>query len=185
VNAKEKEYLLELARQTLEKFFEGEKDLVPKDIPHDGLKKKAGTFVTLTKDGNLRGCIGSIMPVDPIYSSVVKNSLSAAFMDSRFAPLAEDELNDIKIEISVLTVPKELKYDSPDDLLKKLRPGVDGVILDCGGAGSTFLPQVWKSLPEKEKFLSHLCIKAWLEPECWKNEKCKISVYQVEAFEEE
>ncbi len=177
----EKKYLLKLSRETLERFFKGEKS-IPKNVPFNSLKKKIGTFVTLTINGDLRGCIGHIFPVNPIYVDVVENSISAAFDDSRFEPLRKEELNDVDIEISVLTVPKELKYDSPKDLLEKLNVGIDGVYLVVGNKSSTFLPQVWEKLPEKEDFLSQLCIKAWLSADSWRNKNCKIYVYQVENF---
>lgn len=180
----EKRYLLKLARGTLEKYFKGEEDLVPKDVPFESLKEKKGTFVTLNQDGELRGCIGHILPVNPVYVDVVENSVNAAFKDPRFPGLKEDELKDVKIEVSVLSVPKKLDYKTPEELLEKLRLNVDGVVLNCDGRSSTFLPQVWEKLPDKEAFLSQLCMKAWLEPECWKKDGCKIEVYQVDIFEE-
>ena len=178
----EKKYLLELSRKTLEKFFEGDKNLIPKNVPFDNIKKKMGTFVTLTENGNLRGCIGHIFPVNSIYVDVVKNSVNAAFEDTRFESLREEELSSIEIEISILTVPKILKYNSPKNLLEKLRPRVDGVYLVLDGKSSTFLPQVWEKLPKKEDFLNQLCLKDWLPPDSWKNENCKIYIYQVEKF---
>jgi len=180
----EKKYLLKLARSTLERCFNGEKDLVPKKVPFESLKREAGTFVTLTESGELRGCIGHIIPANPIYIDIVQNTLSAAFEDPRFDALKKSDLATIRIEISVLTVPKKLDYRGSDDLMAKLRPRKDGVVLTCGGRGATFLPQVWDELPKKEDFLGHLCMKAWLSKDAWKENKCKIETYQVEAFEE-
>jgi len=98
--------------------------------------------------------------------------------------MKEEELGKIEIEISVLTIPKKLKYKTPNELLEKLRPNIDGVVLSYGGRGATFLPQVWEEIPKKEGFLSHLCAKAWLDRNQWKEKGCEISVYQVEAFKE-
>jgi len=180
----EKEYLLRLSRKTLEKSFDGREDLIPKNIPFDSLKKKMGTFVTLTKNGNLRGCIGHIFPINPIYIDIVRNSVSAAFEDTRFKPLRKEELDSIQIEISILSVPKKLDYNSPEDLLKRLNQNVDGVYLNFGRRSSTFLPQVWEKIPNKEDFLDQLCLKAWLPPGSWKNKNCEIYTYQVENFSE-
>jgi len=178
----EKKYLLKLSRKTLEKFFEDDKNLIPKDVPFNSLKKKMGTFVTLTRNGDLRGCIGHIFPVNPIYVDVVKNSVNAAFEDSRFEPLRKEELGDVEIEISILTVPEKLEYNSFENLLEKLRPSVDGVYLVFDGKSSTFLPQVWEKLSKKEDFLNQLCLKAWLSVNAWKNKGCDIYIYQVEKF---
>ena len=89
------------------------------------------------------------------------------------------------LEISVLTLPQELMYTDAKDLLNKLRPGVDGVIIKKGYREATFLPQVWDQLPDKKEFLTHLCLKAGLSPQSWKTEKLVVSTYQVQAFEEE
>ncbi|OGI15138.1 hypothetical protein A3K63_03330 [Candidatus Micrarchaeota archaeon RBG_16_49_10] len=180
----EKKYLLKLARETLERHFEGKGDLIPKSMPFKNLEKKAGTFVTLEEEGELRGCIGHIIPVNPIYKDVAENALNAAFQDPRFVPVVKEELGKISIEVSVLTVPKTLEHKSAEDLLSKLRPGVDGVIIEFEGRSATFLPQVWEQLKDKKEFLRHLCMKAWLPQDSWKAGDCKIEVYQVECFSE-
>ena len=104
--------------------------------------------------------------------------------DFRFTPVRPDEVDQLEIEISVLTVPQPLLFSSPEDLLDKLRPGVDGVVLRFGPKEATYLPQVWAELPDKEEFLTHLAEKADLSPSAWKSTEAKVLVYQVEAFQE-
>jgi AmmeMemoRadiSam system protein A len=123
------------------------------------LKKNSGCFVTLTINGNLRGCIGYIEPIKPLYQAVIDNARSAALSDPRFSPVRQDELGKINVEVSVLSNPVPLEFKSPDDLLQKLKPGVHGVILQKGPYHSTFLPQVWEQLPDKIMFLEHLSMK--------------------------
>ncbi|MBW2078822.1 MAG: AmmeMemoRadiSam system protein A, partial [Deltaproteobacteria bacterium] len=148
-------------------------------------QEQLGTFVTLTIDGNLRGCIGHIIPRGTVIEGIRENSINAAFRDPRFPPLSREEFDKIEIEISILTAPEELSYTDADDLLNKLRPGVDGLIIKKGHYEATFLPQVWDQLPDKEEFLSHLCMKAGLSYDSWRKEKLQVSTYQVQAFEEE
>ncbi|MFP4656320.1 MAG: AmmeMemoRadiSam system protein A [Candidatus Woesearchaeota archaeon] len=188
-----KDILLKLARKSIEIALDQGTPCPPADtvvsaadissLP-DGLDEKRGTFVTLTINGDLRGCIGHIEPVQPLYIDVIENACSAAFRDPRFPPLNIDEVSDIIIEISLLTVPEELEYKDADDLLMRLEPGRHGVILSKGYRSSTFLPQVWGQLPDKKKFLSHLCMKAGLPPDAWKNEFPQIKVYEAEHFSE-
>ena len=147
----------------------------------DTLNQKRGVFVTLEINGQLRGCIGTIQPVMPLYEAVIKNAISAAFSDPRFPPLAKEEFNKITIEISILTVPSKLNYTNPEDLLKKLNHE-QGIIIKKGFATATFLPQVWEQLPDKEQFLTNLCMKANLSPESWKDKDMEIYAYKVEKF---
>jgi AmmeMemoRadiSam system protein A len=178
-------HLLSVARKTIEDALsqKNEKEsLDPLDSPK--FSERRGTFVTLTIDGCLRGCIGHIIPQESLSEGVRINAINAAFHDPRFRPLSKDEFKKIRIEISVLTPPKALSYSDANDLLRKLRPGTDGVIIKKGYHQATFLPQVWKQLPDKESFLTYLCQKAGLEGDIWKNEKLDVSVYQVQAFEE-
>ena len=153
-------------------------------IKDEAFKTKTGTFVTLTIGGELRGCIGSLEAHEPIAEGVKHNAVNAAFRDPRFSPLSKKELDKVHIEVSILTEPEPLKYSNADDLLKKLRPGIDGVIIRYGYAGATFLPQVWEQLPKKDEFLSHLCMKAGLPSDAWKRSKLEVSTYQVQYFEE-
>lgn len=175
-----KSQLLDLARKTIENHFTNQKfDLNP--IPKEFMEKH-GVFVTLTKNGELRGCIGYILPIKSIYESVKENVLHAALSDSRFLPVKKDELKNIKIEISILSVPKPLAFSTPEELLKKITPKVDGLILEKNGRQSTFLPQVWEELPDKTEFLEHLSLKAGFGKNIWK--EARISTYQAEVFGE-
>jgi len=151
-------------------------------VSDNELREKRGTFVTLTKNGLLRGCIGHIEPIQEIYKDVIDNALSAAFQDPRFPPLKKEEMKDVEIEISVLTQPQGLVYTSVGDLLNKLQPLRDGVIIEKGKKGATYLPQVWEDLMEKEDFLSSLCEKASLLADEWKSGKLKVFTYQAEVF---
>ncbi len=181
-----KEYLLFLARKSIAKelgiTLKEEKTFVELDDPE--LKEKKGTFVTLTINGELRGCIGQILPNESIKETVRENAISAAFYDPRFAPLSTKEFDKVEIEISILSKPQELKYSSLDELLNKMEPNVHGLIIKLGGHSATFLPQVWEDLPSKEDFLSNLCLKAGLGSEEWKRLKLQIFSYIVEHFEE-
>jgi len=186
MNRKNQIYLLELAGKTLKHFFiTGKKlEISESELPDIELKEKRGTFVTLQKYGELRGCIGHIEPVQEIYKDVIENTLSAAFDDPRFEPLTQHELKDIDIEISVLTNPEKFEYNSIDDLLAKLRPHIDGVIIKKGKNGATYLPQVWEELSGKKQFLSSLCLKAGLEESEWKKGTLEVETYQAEVFGE-
>ncbi len=182
----QRKQLLDLARKSIAYYLKENKflELGPDEYPSE-LQEKRGTFVTLTIGGQLRGCIGHIMAIHPLYMDVAENAVSAAFEDPRFEPLAQNELEDIKIEISVLSQPKPLEYKNADDLLKKLRPDIDGVIIKQGFYQATFLPQVWEQLKQPEDFLSHLCAKAGLDSDAWRKGDLKVETYQVENFEEE
>lgn len=143
-----------------------------------------GTFVTLKKDGQLRGCIGNIEPAGTIAEGVEANVLNAAFNDSRFPRLSAAELEDVNISVSILSPALPLAFEGAEDLLEKLRVGVDGVILRYGNNQATFLPQVWEQLQDAEEFLAHLSLKAGLARDSWKNENIELFIYQVENFAE-
>jgi MEMO1 family protein len=182
----ERKSLLEFARTSLERAAAGSEPpaATPKDLPAQLIEKKA-CFVTLTKAGALRGCIGHLTPSESLYQAVVDNARSAALRDPRFPAVQSDEVSRIKIEISVLTEPQPLPFASPDDLLGKLRPGQDGVLLRIGQRSATFLPQVWTQLPDKVDFLNHLAQKAGCETTAWRGPGVTVSIYHVECFEEE
>jgi hypothetical protein len=181
--------LVKLARVTLMQKF-GRK-LAP--LEAEGLRTalkapcfqaRGGTFVTLKHQGQLRGCIGSLSASETLAEDVRRNAVNAAFHDPRFSPLTENQLEQIAIEVSVLTEPRPLSFGDAQDLLRRLRPNVDGVIIRQGYASATFLPQVWEQLPKKEDFLDHLCLKAGLPREAWKQGRIEVSTYQVQYFEE-
>lgn len=178
--------LLALARSTIEKALFGENGEEPVQDAHGAkFSERRGTFVTLNIGARLRGCIGHIVPRETLLEGVRINALNAAFRDPRFRPLTREEWGRVKIEVSVLTEPRPLAYSDPDHLLDVLRPGVDGLIIKKGYCEATFLPQVWDQLPEKRDFLSQLCLKAGLDGTAWKEGDLEVSVYQVQAFEEE
>jgi len=187
LNKKQGAILVKLARKTImEKLGLNMKSDKARQLS-DALKnscfnERRGTFVTLKIDGRLRGCIGSLTSNESILTGIRRNALNAAFRDPRFPPLTTDEFEHVDIEISILTKPKPLEYTDYSDLLSKLRVNVDGVIIRKRRAGATFLPQVWKQLPEPEKFLSRLCAKAGLSADSWKNTKLEVLTYQVQYF---
>ena len=181
----EGEYLLGLARKTIEARLFNRELPEDKDSLIEKYLEKRGTFVTLTVNNNLRGCIGHIIPQESLIEGIRINSINAAFKDPRFRPLSKEEWDRVRVEISILTEPAPLEYSGADDLLNKLRPGIDGVILNKGYAQATFLPQVWDQLPDKAQFLTHLCLKAGLDGSEWKRGELTVYTYQVQAFEEE
>ena len=145
------------------------------------LQEQRATFVTLNLEGNLRGCIGSLLPQRSLFDDIVYNAKAAAFDDPRFLPLSYEEFEKIDIEISILTIPSILEYKDAADLKEKLRVGIDGVILKKQGRQATFLPSVWEMLPTFELFLSHLCQKAGLEQNCLENHP-EIYIYQTDKI---
>jgi len=148
------------------------------------LLEPGACFVTLTKAGQLRGCVGSIEAVQPLIQDVRDRAVGAAFGDPRFPSVTAPELEDLEIEVSILTSPEPLFYDTPKDLVRKLRVGVDGVILKGRFRRATFLPQVWENLPDPELFLARLCQKMGLAPDAWRVNKMGVDIYQVEKFSE-
>jgi AmmeMemoRadiSam system protein A len=178
-------YLLRLARQAIKDALDGN-PITPLqlDTLSPRLKEMSASFVTLTHQGELRGCIGALEPYQPLAEDVREHAVAAAIQDYRFPPLQPKELPIISIEISVLTPPQYLDYDNPEDLLEKLTPGIDGVILRDGSHRATFLPQVWEKIPDKAMFLSQLCMKMGAAPSSWRSKKIKVQTYHVEEFHE-
>lgn len=181
----ERKLLLGLARQALTEVTAGRPlPKVASDAVPVACRASKGCFVTLTKAGELRGCIGNILPVGPLYQSVLDNARSAALRDPRFPPVTAAEAKALQIEVSVLTIPEPLLFSSADDLLSKLQPHRDGVVLKIGDRSATFLPQVWEQLPTKTEFLSHLAQKAGCAPSAWAGKDVTVFTYRAEAFEE-
>lgn len=180
----EQKFLLQIARKALEKHLREKTKLWPELSGFSGnrLKQKQGCFVTLHKFGKLRGCIGHILPIQPLYLAVVENAIAAGFKDPRFEPVAKDELADIEIEISALSLPQKLVFSSTSDLLAKLIPLKHGVILKKGEYQATFLPQVWENLKEKENFLNLLSQKAGLSSFAWQEADIEIYTYEALIF---
>jgi len=181
----EKTRLLEIAREAIVAAVHGSPpgpinrgDLTPL------LQADGAAFVTLTVSGDLRGCIGALEAYQPLVDDVQEHAVAAALEDFRFPPVQAYELNSIKIEISRLTEPVPLAYEKPDDLLSKLHPHMDGVIIREGRHRATFLPQVWDKLPDPRAFLSQLCLKMGAPADYWTKNHLEVSVYQVEEFHE-
>ena len=172
--------LLRLARQALEEKLLEIKSSETLNIPD----KKAACFVTLTQNGELRGCIGSLIAHRKLKDDIIQNTFSAAFKDPRFPPLKAFELQNIKINISVLSEPEKIKFDNEEDLISQLNPGVDGIILTEGQKRGTFLPSVWEELPTVEEFLSYLKRKAGLPIDYW-SDTIEIERYGTIYIKEE
>jgi AmmeMemoRadiSam system protein A len=178
----ERRLLIELAwvsiRHGLEKGVPVEVD--PEIYP-PRLHEPGAAFVTLHRQGRLRGCIGHLTATCPLVEDVAENAFAAAFRDPRFPALEEWEVKDLDLEISVLSRPEPMSVRDEADLLGQLRPGIDGLILEDRGARGTFLPTVWESLPKPRDFLAELRRKAGLPPGHWSG-TLKVSRYRTETF---
>lgn len=184
ITQKQGDALVALARKTIFDRLGMDEGEAPEGIENEKvLHAPCGTFVTLTLDGELRGCIGSLTSDESILEGVRRNAVNAALYDPRFSPLTQEEARRMVVEVSVLTEPEPLAYKDAKDLLTKLLPGTDGVILKKGLFKATFLPQVWQQLPDTNEFLSHLCAKAGLPENAWEQGGLEISTYQVQSFE--
>ncbi len=174
--------LLKIAKDAIKSQFDNnnidKEELLKK---HPKLQEKGAVFVTLTIDGNLRGCVGSLIAHRTLLDDIIQNAKAAAFKDSRFTPLNKEEFEKIHIEISLLSSPKKLLYETKEDLKSKIKPNIDGIILKDGFNQATFLPQVWEQLPSFELFFAHLCQKAGMSEKCLENHP-EIFVYQVKKI---
>ncbi|MBN2554581.1 MAG: AmmeMemoRadiSam system protein A [Anaerolineales bacterium] len=180
----EKKLLLHFARQGLKAAAHGYPlpEIDFSALPPT-LQQPGASFVTLTKRQKLRGCIGTLIAEHPLAEDVLQHGMDAAF-DYRFAPVQPDELDQIRIEVSVLTVPEPLLYNKTTLLLEKLQAGVDGVVVQSGRHKATFLPQVWEKVSGKKQFMDMLCQKASLPPDAWREQHLDISTYRVISFGE-
>jgi len=183
LSVEEEKFLLQLARAALEVGIRGDPlpqleltSLSPKLI------QPGATFITLTKNQELRGCIGSLEATRSLAEDVQVHAVAAALEDFRFPPVQEDEIPQISIEISSLTTPAKIAFEDPDELFSQIRPGIDGVVIKKGIRRATFLPQVWEKVPEVEIFLEMLCRKMGASAECWRTKSVEIFTYQVEKF---
>ncbi|MCX8175370.1 MAG: TIGR00296 family protein [Candidatus Micrarchaeota archaeon] len=180
-------YLVRLARRAIESYFESGRKILP-DRSGGVLSEPRGVFVTLETypSRELRGCIGYPLPIKELALSVVDCALSSAFEDPRFPPLEKRELSQCVVEVSVLSVPQEIKVKSPDEYPAKIKVGRDGLIIDYGYSSGLLLPQVpveWNW--NEEEFLSHLCQKAGLPPNMWRSPSARIRSFQAQIFCEE
>lgn len=153
------------------------------DYPEE-LRPLRASFVTLHRHGELRGCIGILEAHQPLVEDVACHAYAAAFEDPRFAPLSEWELEGLDIHISILSPAEPLHFESEADLLLKIRPGIDGLILRDHGRRGTFLPSVWESLSQPRDFWQHLKLKAGLPPDWW-SDTLQVERYTTESFGDE
>lgn len=178
----ERESLLKVAQDAIEQGLQyGAPGSLELTRFSPALQATLASFVTLKLDDQLRGCIGSLEALRPLVEDVNENAYAAAFRDPRFPPMTAYELEELRISISVLTTPQLINFDSEQDLLAQLRPGVDGLILEAGHRRGTFLPAVWESLPDAADFLRHLKSKAGLFPDYWSAE-VKVYRYRTEII---
>lgn len=173
--------LIPIARATISKALGRPYGKTNEDFPW--LQEKGASFVTLTQNNRLRGCIGTLEAHRPLLIDVKANAQSAAFRDPRFPPLTEAELKITQIEISLLSAMQALTFSSEQDALAQLQPGVDGIMFEFGSYRSTFLPQVWEQLPDANIFMGHLKNKAGLHPDFW-DEEVRLYRYSVNKWKE-
>ncbi len=183
LNEQNRKRLLDLARLSIAHGLKTGKALKIdlSDYPTE-LAMPRATFVTLQKQGQLRGCIGMLEAYRPMAEDVALNAFSAAFKDYRFPPLEADELDELDIHISILSPAEPIAFTSEQNLIDQLRPGIDGLILEEGPKRGTFLPSVWESLPDPRQFLQHLKQKAGLPSNYW-SDSIKISRYTAEIID--
>ena len=187
INIKDGEFLVKLARKAIEYYLKNREIYKPENVS-EKLKQKAGVFVTLETypERDLRGCIGYIEAVYPLYEATIKSAIAAATEDPRFPPVRIEEMDNIIVEVTILS-PKELiKVKTPKDYLKEIEIGRHGLVLEYGIYKGVLLPQVpveynWSV----EEFLSHLCLKAGLPPDCWFEKNVKIYRFEAKIFAEE
>ncbi len=187
LNQKQGKILVQLARQEIEQHLhmDASNPVSEADLNDPIFSIKHGVFVTLHKREALRGCIGSLQGFEPLCDAVRRHAINAAFHDHRFEPVSPAEVPLLHIEVSILSPPQKLDYSSGQELLSLLTPQEDGVIIrSATGLGATFLPQVWKQLPQPELFLGHLCRKAGLAEHAWLHDQLEVETYRVQYFEE-
>ena len=181
----EQALLIKLAQESISTAVQG-RVLAAESVGEltERLKCPAATFITLRQEGQLRGCVGNLIARDPLYRSVIHNAIGAALRDSRFPPVAPEELQHIKIHISILSALKSIHFESVDQMLDQMIPGEDGVVLRKSGRAATYLPQVWKTFSQKEAFLDSLSQKAGLKVNAWREHDVEILLYRVFEFGE-
>lgn len=183
--ASDKEQLLSLARESIQYglLHSGPIKPDPGRYP-DYVRDPGAAFVTLQLNGQLRGCIGSLEAYRPLIEDIADNAYAAAFRDPRFPPVTEHELPELDIAISILSKPQPMSFDSEQDLLSQLQPGIDGLILESAGRRGTYLPSVWESLPTPESFFNSLKTKAGLPPDYWSDD-IRVWRYQTESLHQD
>lgn len=177
--------LVKLARKTIRKYLEEGKKPDPLEDVSEALEKNRGVFVTLNKNGKLRGCIGRPLPTQPLIDGLMDSAISAATGDPRFPNLDSEELDNVTIEVSVLTLPEKIDVEDPNSYPEKVKIGEDGLIVRCRGREGLLLPQVpvnqdWNS----EEFVSQTCVKAGLSPDSWLQDDIEIEKFSGQIFKE-
>ncbi len=173
--------LVQVARSSIENGLQGNKLRLDPSEYSTSLQQPGASFVTIRVLEELRGCIGSIEARRMLVVDVVKNAHAAAFTDPRFNALTSKEFRDLRVHISVLSEPQGVAFTSEDDLIRQLRPGIDGVILEEGSCRATYLPAVWRALPDARDFLEQLKLKAGLPADYW-SERIQVRRYTTESF---
>ncbi len=186
LSAEEQAILLDLAREAIAHAVRGDR-AAEADLAQlsPRLRQKGASFVTLLgPGGELRGCIGTVETHAPLAHDVQRNAVGSATRDPRFLPVVPEELDVLQIELSILTAPRLLEFDGPDDLLEKIRPGIDGVIIQKDWRRATLLPSVWAKIPDPVQFVEMLCLKAGLREDEWQRPGMTVYVYQAEKIKE-
>jgi hypothetical protein len=182
----EENFLLKIAAEAIKEHLLNNKKIQVKEseVPA-GAKTAACCFVTLRKDGELRGCIGSLTTRQPLYLDVIDNAINAGFKDPRFFPLEEDDLDDLKISISVLSPTRPISFNSPLEIITYFEKNKCGAVIKNGKNQATYLPSVWKELPDVRAFLGSLCEKAGLSSHAWQDKGTTFEVFDAQVFGEE
>ncbi|MCG6937951.1 MAG: AmmeMemoRadiSam system protein A [Gammaproteobacteria bacterium] len=178
------EILLPIARSSIAEML-GLEHEAAQDIPWNAswLQQRGASFVTLTQQGQLRGCIGTLEAHRSLLEDVKSNAVSAAFHDPRFSPLRREEFGYTDIEVSLLSAMQAMDFSNEQQALQQLQPGTDGLVFEYGRHRSTFLPQVWQQLPSAKDFMAHLKQKAGLSASFWDDE-VRLYRYTVSKWKE-
>lgn len=188
LTATERRALLGLARRTIAGYLTDGRieEPAPTVLDENPIYRiPRGIFVTLKKNGQLRGCIGELISAKPLYKGVQSCAVKSAVSDSRFEPVRPGELDGLTLSISILEYPRRIRVDTPEQYPDKLHPGRDGVILLYKGRQSTYLPQVWEQLPDPRRFLENLCLKQGSPAGCWQEKDAELYRYGAYEFDEE
>lgn len=174
--------LLAVAREAIASILTGGKPLMPDPADYSPpLREVRATFVTLHREERLRGCVGVIEAIRPLVADVAANAIAAAFRDYRFPPVQKEEVATLAISISILSPREPIPFTSQRELIGKLRPGIDGLVLQDKGMQGTFLPAVWEQCPDPQQFLLHLKLKAGLPADHW-SDTIRVDRFTVESI---
>lgn len=170
-----------LAKYSIEYYLHNNKipDIKDTEVAKDLLNKGA-CFTTIYVDNKLRGCIGDCEAYEPLYKNIIRNSIHAATIDYRFEPVTLSDLPNLRVSISVLTIPQIYKPENKEELIKFLKKVKPGLIIEKGGNRALFLPQVWEELSQPQDFLMHLCLKAGLDPNDWQKKEMNFRIFRTD-----